>query len=668
MRFRSLPLLLLAGLAPGLQAQNGDEQDEMQQFLQLLEQQTTLATQTRINADFVPGMFTVIDADELRRRGFRNVWEALASIPGVRTVMNETGMRSLSVRGVGMTFEPSKVKLLLNGKAVNASASATTGPIYDTPINQVERIEFIRGPGSAVHGEFAFAGVLNVITRNQGQQYSAGFESEDGAEFSALYTIASDDGDYRASLNLAAGETDGQNIDSGPDRSPAGVAGYAPGPINNKRDIISAIIDFEAPNTRALLQFQQHNRGDHFGSNNLLPPDSSQTVISEEVLSADISQSFDIDQSLSLGWSLNLLHNSTEQNELFLGTAEALTGLEDEDDIVADTRLEEERIEAGFEANYSEGRHALLAKLIVTDIEVTRSEKFINLDPVRDTPSNVFNEFPAEVAESADRSAVSLVLQDEISIDDRLTLTAGLRYDDYEDIDANTSPRIALVWRRTDKHVFKTQFARAFRPPSLAETSRSREVNLESETNDTLEFGHIYHNADLVVRNTFYLSRLDDLIVFQEEAPSGYYNADSADLRGYELELQKDFGDRWEILSSLSLQDYADDELPGAAPWMLKIGAGYELLPLTTLHLQLNSIAERTRAPGDPRSDFEATTQLDATLLRRNWLEVDGLDLRFGIVNVLDEELKHPAPADTYDDDYPYSDGVMLWAQIIYQP
>ena len=78
----------------------------------------------------------------MQRRGFRTVWEALASLPGVRTVMNETGMRSLSVRGVGTTFEPSKVKLLLNGKALNASAGATTGTLFDTPVTQIERIEF----------------------------------------------------------------------------------------------------------------------------------------------------------------------------------------------------------------------------------------------------------------------------------------------------------------------------------------------------------------------------------------------------------------------------------------------------------------------------------------------------------------------------------------------
>ena len=42
--------------------------------------------------------------------------------------------------------------------------------------------------------------------------------------------------------------------------------------------------------------------------------------------------------------------------------------------------------------------------------------------------------------------------------------------------------------------------------------------------------------------------------------------------------------------------------------------------------------------------------------------------INYGILNILDDELKYPAPFDTYPDDYPYSDGAMLWAQFIYQP
>jgi hypothetical protein len=89
---------------------------------------------------------------------------------------------------------------------------------------------------------------------------------------------------------------------------------------------------------------------------------------------------------------------------------------------------------------------------------------------------------------------------------------------------------------------------------------------------------------------------------------------------------------------------------------------------LTAVHLQINSTDSRNREDFDSRSDFEQTNQVDASLRTQNFLDVSGLNFRWGIKNLLDETLKHPAPADTYADDYPYSDGATLWAQFIYQP
>lgn len=649
-------------------AQETSEEDELNQFLNLLEQQTTLATKTRLNADFVPGMLSVLNAEQLQRRGFRSVWEALASLPGVNTSMDETGMRSVSVRGIGELFEPSKVKLLLNGEAVNASASATTGSLYDTPVEQIERIEFIRGPGSAIHGEFAYAGTLNVITRKKGKQYSAGLDSDAGVNFSALYSYDKPASDFSSSFSIAANETDGADIESGRDNSAAGDPSYAPGPINNKRDFVSAIVDLNFGELNTLIQLQQSNRGDHFGTNNLLPPDKKQTVISESLLSAKVSQPFTIDDQFSGEWSLSGLQNSSEKNHLFLGAPEAFNGLGNEDDIYADSDLTEQRFEAKINLQYEGVAHNLFVELAAVDISVSKSEQFINLDPATTLPSPTVNEFPGPVDDSQERSALSIVLQDEYRIDERMTLTTGLRYDDYEDIGSNLSPRIALVWRRSDHHVFKTQLARAFRPPSLIETGGSIKSSIDPETNDTLELGYIYHSPELVLRNTLYYTRLDDLIVFQDFAPFGYKNSGSFEMWGYELEVEKSIANKWNLVGSLSLQDYVDDSLPGFAPWMLKLGTEYRVLPLTSLHLQINAVSSRERAPGDPRSDFKQSTQADLTLRRQNLLGVDGLGLRLGLRNLLDESLEHPAPADSYPNDYPYSDGAMLWAQIVYQP
>ena len=661
-------LSLTLGVAAPAVAESHREEDELNRFMDLLQQQTDLATETRLNADFVPGIVSVLNHEQMQRRGFRTLWEALSSIAGVQGTMNETGMRSISIRGIGGLFETGKVKLLLNGKPLNASASATTGTLYDTPIEQIERVELIRGPGSAEYGEFAYAGVLNVITRNEGEQYSVGVDSENSISFAALYSYDKPSRDFRASLNFAANEVPGEDIDSGPDRSPDGFESYAPGPINNKRDFVSAILNVESGGLTGLLQLQQGNRGDHFGTNNLLPPDEKQTVISDTVISADLTQRFDVDEKLSWEWGLNLLDNSTEQNQLFLGTAQNFGGFPGDNDVFADTLLEERRIEGRVRFEYALDQHLLMLEVQRANVDVRDSSRAINIDPDTGLPSDGMTDFDTPVDASDERSSTSLVLQDDYYIDARTTLNTGLRLDDYEDFGSNLSPRISLVFRQSDSQVFKAQLARAFRPPSLIESNGSIDSSIEPETNDTIEFGHIYRQPELVLRNTIYFSQLDDLIIFRDSVPFGYDNDHSYSLRGYELEIEKQYARKWNLVGSLSLQDYVGDSLPGAAPWMLKLGAEYKLLPLTALHLQLNSIAEREREEGDDRNDFEQTNRLDLSLRSQNFFDVGGLDFRAGLSNLLGEELKHPAPVDTYPDDYPYSDGTVFWMQVIYQP
>ncbi len=270
--------------------------------------------------------------------------------------------------------------------------------------------------------------------------------------------------------------------------------------------------------------------------------------------------------------------------------------------------------------------------------------------------------------EDETRRSLSLVLEDTFDIDDSMSLTSGLRLDDYEDIGSSVTPRIALVWRRNENQIFKAQLARAFRPPSLIEYHGAITTEIDPETIDTLEFGHIYQDNDLVLRNTLYFAQLSDLIVFQDFAPFGYRNVTSTtDLQGYELELEKTVGTSWDVISSLSLQDYGDNALVGATPWQIKLGLGHQLRPLTRLNLELIASGERDREDGDPRSDFDSVTQLDLSLLQERLAGKDGLSLRAGIRNLLDERLEHPAPAATYEDDYPYSDGALLWLQLIYQ-
>jgi iron complex outermembrane receptor protein len=88
-------------------------------------------------------------------------------VPGISQGLEVTGERQVLSRGVGHGYASGNVKVLVDGVSMNATLTATANPVLNLPIEQVERIEVIRGPGSSVYGEYAYAGVVNVITRQR---------------------------------------------------------------------------------------------------------------------------------------------------------------------------------------------------------------------------------------------------------------------------------------------------------------------------------------------------------------------------------------------------------------------------------------------------------------------------------------------------------------------
>ena len=110
-----------------------------------------------------PRSVGVISAEEIRRRNFRNVPEAVGSIAGVYLQQTNYAGGSPIIRGmIG-----NRILLLLNGIRLN-NGTYRLGPnqyLSFIDINQVERIEVVRGAGSILYGSDAFGGVINVITK-----------------------------------------------------------------------------------------------------------------------------------------------------------------------------------------------------------------------------------------------------------------------------------------------------------------------------------------------------------------------------------------------------------------------------------------------------------------------------------------------------------------------
>lgn len=153
-------LLVIVGL---VLPQAGWAEGEKKEVIKL-EQIVVTATKTEKNLEDAPGSITVISNEELELRNIKTVDEALSEIPGVFAKRNKGLMDSTSsVRLRGFKGDQYTL-ILLDSQPLN---DAYTGGVEwgMLPVDNIERIEVIRGAASALYGGNAMGGVINIITK-----------------------------------------------------------------------------------------------------------------------------------------------------------------------------------------------------------------------------------------------------------------------------------------------------------------------------------------------------------------------------------------------------------------------------------------------------------------------------------------------------------------------
>jgi iron complex outermembrane receptor protein len=115
-----------------------------------------------------PGAIFVINQDDIRRSGALNIPDLLRMVPGLDVAQIDAGKWAISARGFNGQYSD-KLLVLVDGRTVYTPIFA--GVFWDSqnvPLDTIERIEVIRGPGAAVWGSNAVNGVINIITQNAG--------------------------------------------------------------------------------------------------------------------------------------------------------------------------------------------------------------------------------------------------------------------------------------------------------------------------------------------------------------------------------------------------------------------------------------------------------------------------------------------------------------------
>ena len=157
-------MLVVSGTPASAQASGDDlERLSLEDLLNI--EITSVSRRTERMSDAAAAVY-VLTNNDIRRSGARTIPDVLRLVPGVHVGQIDSNTWSVSVRGFGGRFS-NKLLVLVDGRSVYTPLfSGVFWNLVYVPLDDVERIEIVRGPGATLWGANAVNGVVNIITRS----------------------------------------------------------------------------------------------------------------------------------------------------------------------------------------------------------------------------------------------------------------------------------------------------------------------------------------------------------------------------------------------------------------------------------------------------------------------------------------------------------------------
>lgn len=666
--------VLLTALNAAAQVANPDEEDLALAYGD--KATTSIATGNQQLLTRAPSTATVITAEDIAAMGATDLDQVLESVPGLHVSVSHIVYNPIySFRGIFSNYNP-QVLMLVNGQPITALFAGHRSFAWGgMPLENVERIEIIRGPGSALYGADAYAGVINVVTRSadriNGLEYGVrvgSFKTRDG-----FVQWGGKLGGIKTALYLRAGHTDGDRsiIDKDLQTLLDGLFGtkasLAPGPVNNVRDMLDARADFELGDWRLRLAVQDRDIGIGAGLAESVDPRARSP---ERRMYADLSfNRVNIAPHWDLAANLGFYQMKEDPgNPAYLLFPPGAFGGAFPDGVIGNPGHFERHYTFGFSTTFTGiDRHRLRmgAGYRVDDLYGVPEYKNFSI-VVLPGVGPVFVPLGGMVDASKDpslwyaqphlRKLRYAFAQDEWALAKDWNLTAGVRWDDYSDFGSTVNPRLALVWDAAYNVIVKAMHGRAFRAPAFVEQyNRNNPVNtgnpnIQPETIAMSELAMSWQpSAALQANLSLFRYRMDDVIILAANTDPGtgktYRNAGAQTGRGLEAELTWDADRSLRLAGSYSFQrsiERNSGKPAGLAPKHRLYGrADWRFAPSWQFGATVNHVADRLREPGDLRPAIKDFTTLDLTVRRENL--ANGWEVRASVTNLLNADVREPS-------------------------
>ncbi|MGH7818686.1 MAG: TonB-dependent receptor domain-containing protein, partial [Candidatus Binatia bacterium] len=387
-----------------------------------------------IPAGQAPAVVDVITADEIRTSGARTLGELLEQRVGIDVSVSRVSPRGLntSPSTAGIPLANNRTLLLVDGRPTNDVFFGQFFAGRELPLEHVARVEIIRGPGSALYGTNAMAGVVNVVTKDAADTPGIGAIGEYGSFSTRRADAFGGIGGPRRNASFffrhfASGGTDDVNRNDD-QRELFGFARSTLGPLTLHGEV---------------LNFREE-----------LPGTIDNPTPEDRVRRERYSIGASLDRRLGDAFRIaGRAYANLYQSRFFV-----------ENDDPARKTYDEERL--GQELSLTVAPRSWLSITLGGEVR----EEGGDVTPLGCVDSGGLQSFRCDF----DRNVYAGFVEDQVRLPWRFTLTAGARYDDLSGFEGRFSPRANLLWVPLATTALKVGYGEAFRAPSFFELRGSQ--------------------------------------------------------------------------------------------------------------------------------------------------------------------------------------------------
>jgi outer membrane receptor for ferrienterochelin and colicins len=412
----------------------------------------------------------VITAEDIKLKGAVNLYEALEGTPGIRVEQQCSACNFSQIRMMGL--EANHVQVLIDGQPIYTGLFSVYG-LQQVPTENIERIEIVKGAGSALYGSGAIAGTINVITKKptkDGPSVSGGVQF--GSDATNIYTLsAMTNLKDKADLIVSAQKTSGDEIDENGDLLTDRVwsDGYNVNIRTHYYDLLGDDVVTLGFNTLG----ENRKGGDLTNGNweNAYAASSEHIDTHRNDYTLGYKKTFELGNTAGFQLSYST-HDRDATNDTFISDYEAGEGSLPTSDLLNPYKAEEKNL--NLDVNYSHPvyDHTLLAGFQYNNNDMEESGMYY---------SAAEGAYKSTSEKEADDWGI--YVQDEWDINDQFTLIVGGRYDMHDSKDnfggsgdtannvENTyeeskfNPRGALLYRPSDELQLRASVGTGFRVP-----------------------------------------------------------------------------------------------------------------------------------------------------------------------------------------------------------